>query len=122
MVQCSCGGDCKVNLIMSCSGIADVGELADKTYRKIVKEGIGAGFCLAGIGADISGFIQSAKAGVNIVIDGCPINCGKKMLEKLGVEIKSSTLTKLMGLEKGKTKVTDELVESTVNKIKKELE
>lgn len=122
MVQCSCGGDCKVNLVMACSGIADVGELADKVYRRLVKEGFGAnGFCLAGIGAELSGFVQSAKSATNIVIDGCPINYGKKILEKNGVEIKSFTLTNLMDLEKGKTKVTEELVEATKDKILKEL-
>jgi uncharacterized metal-binding protein len=121
MVQCSCGGDCKVNLVMACSGIADVGELADKVYRKLVKDGVGAGFCLAGIGAGKSGFVQSARTGINIVIDGCPVNCGKKILDKIGSEVKSFTLAGLMGLEKGKTPVTDELIETTVNKIKEEL-
>jgi len=121
MVQCSCGGDCKENLVMACSGVADVGELSDKVYRKLIKDGVGAGFCLAGVGADISGFVQSAKAATNIVIDGCPVNCGKKIIDKLGAEVKSFTLTKLMNLEKGKTPVTGELVEATVNKIREEL-
>lgn len=111
-----CGGT--QTLIMGCSGTADVGELSDKVYRKLVKDGLGSGFCLAGVGADISGFVESAKVAENIVIDGCPVNCGKKLMESRGAKVKSFTLTSLMGLIKGKTAVTDELIGQTAEKLK----
>jgi len=56
--------------------------------------------CLAAMGADHSGFIESAKAAdENIVIDECPIACGKRIFK-----------TTDFGVEKGKTKIDDELV------------
>jgi len=59
-----------VKLIFSCSESADVGEPADRVVRKLSNDGFGRMTCLSGIGADISGFIESAKgADENIAIN-----------------------------------------------------
>lgn len=49
------------------------------------RKGVGNAHCLAGIGAALSGFIESAKAARTVVIDGCPTGCAKKALEKYGI-------------------------------------
>jgi uncharacterized metal-binding protein len=113
----SCAGE--VKLIYTCSGAADVGEIADKVARRLRDESFGALTCLAGIGAGLSGFIASAKGSSEcIAIDGCPVACAKKALENLGVKPTSYILTE-MGLTKGKTPVTKEVIEQMVSAIKK---
>src|SRR5271157_2181443 len=90
---CSNGG---VTLLYACSGAADVGELADRSVRELWKEGFGLKTCLAGVGADLSGFVQSAKgADVNITLDGCPTACARKGLERIGVRPVSIVLSDL---------------------------
>ena len=90
---CGAGG---VTLLYPCSGAADVGELADRAVRKLWKQGFAQKTCLAGVGGDISGFVQSAKgADVNITVDGCPTACARKGLERVGVKTISVNLADL---------------------------
>jgi len=112
---CSAGG---VTLLYPCSGAADVGELADRAVRKLWKEGFAAKTCLAGVGADLSGFVQSAKgADVNITVDGCPIACARKGLERIGVKPVSVMLADL-GYKKGESPVSEEKIESIAAAVK----
>jgi len=98
-------------LIFACCGAADVGELADLAARKVHKEGSGKFFCLTGIGAGIEMFIDKTRAAPQIMaIDGCPVNCTKKLLEKHEIAFDSIRVTDL-GFEKGKSPVTQESVE-----------
>jgi uncharacterized metal-binding protein len=119
MADC-CGSE-GVKFVYGCSGIADVGELADKVARKLMKDKFARGLCLAAIGGDISGFVQSAKgANENITIDGCPTACARKCLERIGVSPTSSyILTKDFGLTKGETGVDAALVSDICEKIQK---
>jgi len=120
MNKCCC--DAKSKLIYSCSGAADTGEIADQISRKLTKEGYGKMTCLASVGAHISGFVESAKgADENIVIDGCSVACAKKILEHIGVAPAKSYVLTEMGVEKGKTPVTEKIVNAISNKIKKSL-
>lgn len=115
MAEC-CGGGTR--LIYACSGAADVGEIADRVVRRLRSEGITKMTCLAGIGAGLSGYIQSAKgADENITIDGCQVACAKKTLEKIDVTPNSYILTDL-GLVKGETPVTEEIIIRMCEKIK----
>jgi uncharacterized metal-binding protein len=82
-----------------------------------MKLGTGRMTCLAGLGGDLSGFIESAKAAdENVVIDGCPIGCGKNIFERHGLPYRQFVLTGY-GLEKGKTGLSEELVNSLTMKI-----
>ena len=87
MSQCDCGGDCKRTVLFyACSGGANVAEVADRAARELMFEGLGTMFCLAGLGAGIQGMIQTAKdADLNVVLDGCPLDCAKKIFENAGV-------------------------------------
>ncbi len=115
MADCCSGG---TRLLYSCSGSADVGKLADLVSRKLRDDGYARMTCLAGIGADISGFIVSAQgADETITVDGCAQACARKSLERIGVSPRSIVLSD-MGYEKGKTTVTDELVRAAAGKIK----
>jgi uncharacterized metal-binding protein len=114
MADCCSGG---VKLIYSCSGAADVGQIADGVTRKLRDRGFARMTCLAGIGADLSGFVESARAAdVNITIDGCGTLCAKKALERIGVAPASYVLTDF-GIEKGKTPPTDDIVHMMCDRI-----
>ncbi len=102
---CSDGG---IKLLYPCSGAADVGELTDRAVRKLWKQGFAQKTCLAGVGGDVPGFVQSAKgAELNITVDGCPIACARKSLERIGVKPVSIMLADL-GFKKGESPVTEE--------------
>jgi uncharacterized metal-binding protein len=116
MAQC-CGGSTR--LIYTCSGGADVGEIADHVARKLRDSGYGKINCLSGVGAHISGFVESAKNAENITIDGCPMACGRKIFEHAGIACRSYVLTE-MGLAKGKTPVTSEIVDKIVREIRQQ--
>lgn len=113
---CSCGS-AGIKLIYSCSGAANTGFLADSTARKLAKEGKGKMTCLAAVGAGLSGFLESAKcADKNIVIDGCPVACGKKIFDANNLDYEHYILTDL-GVEKGKTEITVEVINSITNEL-----
>ncbi|HNR86731.1 MAG TPA: putative zinc-binding protein [Spirochaetota bacterium] len=115
MAECCSGG---VRLIYPCSGAADVGEISDRVARKLRDEGFAQMTCLAGVGANLSGFVMSAKgADLNITIDGCPTACAKKAIERVGAMAQSYILTDF-GIEKGKTPPTDAVVENMCAAIK----
>ncbi len=79
-VRCNSG---KI-LVYICSRAANTGYLADIIARKLQGNKYGSMTCLAGVGAGISGFIESAKGfEKNIILDGCPVSCGKKYLINL---------------------------------------
>ena len=82
----TCCGEGKKTLVVACSGGSNVGQVANNVMIGIDRHGYGDAFCLGGIGAALSGFIESAKAGRVILIDGCPVACGKKAFEKHGIE------------------------------------
>jgi uncharacterized metal-binding protein len=114
MSECCEGG---IKLIYSCSGAADVGEIADRVVRKLRSEGTAKMTCLAGIAAGLSGYVQSAKgADENITVDGCGVACAKKTLERIGVTPKAYILTE-WGLVKGETPVTEKVVNEMCAKI-----
>ncbi len=75
-------------LIFSCAGSSNVGQIANQGAIKLTQDGLGRYFCLAGIGAHVSGMVESTKAGkMLIAIDGCPVACAKKTLEHAGFNI-----------------------------------
>jgi uncharacterized metal-binding protein len=114
MADCCSGG---VKLLYSCSGAADVGQIADQVSRKLRDKGFARLTCLAGVGADLSGFVESARgADVNITIDGCGTMCAKKALERIGVPATSYVLTDF-GIEKGKTPLTKKIVAELSDRI-----
>lgn len=110
---CSTG----TRLLYACSGASDVGEIADGVARRLRGEGFAMMTCLAGIGADLSGFVESARGvDANITVDGCPIACARKNLERIGITPQSYILSDF-GLEKGKTPVSVEIIEKVFRAI-----
>jgi len=82
-----CGAPAKKTVLLyACSGGANVAEIADRAARQATADGAGTMFCLAGIGAGIPAMVQTARdADLNVVIDGCPMDCAKKIFDKAGL-------------------------------------
>jgi uncharacterized metal-binding protein len=109
-----CNGGCSASLrglVYSCSGAADVGEIADRAARKISRETNVKMSCLTGIGGRVSGLLANASAApVLVAIDGCPLDCAKKTLELAGfTNVKHVRVTD-HGFKKGASPATDEAV------------
>ena len=119
--SCACGGS--VTILLPCSGAADTGEIADRAARKFAKGGCAGMFCLAGVGANISGFIASAKGADRLlVVDGCNLDCARKTLAEKGIteNIIHLRVTDL-GFVKGKSPATAERVDAVVAELGKKL-
>lgn len=112
-----CACDAAPKLIFACSGAADVGQASDLAARKLTAEGAGKMFCLAGIGGRVSGIMETTKAAAAILaIDGCPLDCARKTLEEAGfTEFEHLRLSDL-GMEKGKSPATEELVNKVASR------
>lgn len=116
---CSCGSNKGPKLIFSCSGCADVGELADQAARQLTRDGAGKMSCLAGIGGRISGIVQSTDTAQSILaIDGCPLDCAKKTLESAGIPRMHHLRLSDLGFEKGKTAVSAASIASVIDNAK----
>lgn len=112
--NCCCGSDSYY--VLSCSGACDVGHISDLVARKLSNEGVRKMNCLAVVGAGISSSIETFKKSNMLVIDGCPVDCGKKIMDKAGIENYSYLRVTDLGLEKGKTKVSNEIIQSVFEK------
>ncbi len=77
--------------------------------------------CLAAMGAELSGFIESAKASEkNIVIDGCPVACGKKIFIRHDIPFEHFMMTDF-GVQKGVTPITEAVITDTAAEIQSRL-
>ncbi|MDZ7815322.1 MAG: putative zinc-binding protein [Planctomycetota bacterium] len=110
--SCGCGVESdKVVLLYACSGGANVGEISDKAARELMFKGEGKMFCLAGLGGDIRGMVDTARvADVNLVIDGCPLNCAKKCFDRHGITNYVQIKVTDLDIEKCAERCTDEQV------------
>ncbi len=118
--RCCCGTAQKKVLLYACSGAANVAEIADHAARRLTAEKVGSMFCLAGLGAEIPNMVQTARdADVNLVLDGCPMDCARKIFEKLRLANVKVVRVTDHGIEKAKgVKITDQQVEKIVAQAK----
>lgn len=107
--SCACGT--RPKLFFSCSGAADVGEIADKAARKLTADGVGQMFCLAGIGGRVSSIMATTKAaGPILAIDGCSLDCARNTLEQAGFTQYEHLRVSDLDMEKGQSPATDERI------------
>jgi len=97
---------CKSNniiMILACSGGSNVGQLSNQAAVELTQEGFGKMYCLAGIGGQLKGFVQSAKdVPVIAAIDGCSVGCAKAILKNAGVTNYNYVVLTDLGIEKNK--------------------
>ena len=107
--KCLCNENA-VKTVFSCSGAADLGEVSDLVARKLHKDQIRQMKCLAFVSAGITEMIDSVKDSNMLVIDGCPLDCGRLTMEKNGITDFCHMRLTDMGYEKGKTPASPEVV------------
>lgn len=102
MAECSC--QASEIVLFPCSGGSNVGQIANAAAVQLTREGRGRMYCLAGVGGDVSGIVESTKgAPVRVAIDGCAIGCARATLRRIGVEPEVTlVLTDDLGIEKNK--------------------
>jgi uncharacterized metal-binding protein len=97
---CSSNG---ATMILACSGGSNVGQLSNQAAVELTQEGFGKMFCLAGIGGQLSGFVQSARDVENLlVIDGCQVGCAKAIMDNAKIPMKNYVVLTDLGIEKNK--------------------
>lgn len=107
--KCACGT--APTLVFACSGAADVGKIADLAARELSSQGRAKMFCLAGIGGRVSGIMATTAAAAAILaVDGCPLDCAANCLKEAGFAGFEHLRLTDIGMEKGLTPPTDEMV------------
>jgi uncharacterized metal-binding protein len=105
-------------IALSCSGASDLGELSDKSCRVIRKEYEDVNMnCLAKLGFGEKGLLQALQTTTALVIDGCPMDCGKNTLEANGINDYIHFRLTDFGLIKDKTSVNEENTNFVVAKL-----
>ncbi|MBP7496559.1 MAG: putative zinc-binding protein [Bacteroidales bacterium] len=108
-LSCSCN-DKAEKIVMSCSGASDVGQISDLLARKLRDNKVRSMKCLTMIAIDNKPLIEAVQNSNTLVIDGCPIDCGRRILEKAGLSNFSYMRITDYGLVKGKTPVNVETI------------
>ena len=106
-------------LIFPCSGASDVGELTDRTARRLSRSGFGKMFCLAAIGGRVQQYINDTQSAKDIiVIDGCSNDCAKRTLNTINVQAKAVNLEEL-GFRKGNSPASGENIKKAIGHVKR---
>ncbi|HEY9070394.1 MAG TPA: putative zinc-binding protein [Candidatus Ozemobacteraceae bacterium] len=83
----SCCGKNATCLVYACSGGSNVGQLTTEAAKALDSAGEASMGCMAGLGGHVSGMVASAQSGVPVLIlDGCSVACGKKIVEHLDLK------------------------------------
>jgi uncharacterized metal-binding protein len=103
-------------LIFACCGASDVGAISDMAARDMAKQGMGKLFCAAAVGAHIESYIAKAREASGIVVlDGCPMDCARKLLEHVGFSSFKHIRVTDSGMEKGKSPCTKENIQKFID-------
>lgn len=113
--SCLCGTD--GFMVLACSGACDLGQITDMVARKMRDNGVRKMNCLSIIGAGIQKSIEDFKSKNLLMIDGCPIECGKQILDKAGFTNYNYFRITDLGFKKGNTPVTEEVVNLVYDKV-----
>jgi uncharacterized metal-binding protein len=106
-----------IRLVFVCSGAADVGELTDRTARKLRGDGLAAMSCLASVGARDEDIMFNANLAERVLlIDGCPNACARRTFEHAGIHRFTHFDLSEMDLLKGGSPLTPENIQRVVDK------
>lgn len=112
---CLCG--VSEYMVLACSGACDLGQVTDQVARKLRDNGVRKMNCLAVVGAGIEKSIEDFKTKNILMLDGCPIDCGKRILDHAGFKDYRYVRVTDFGYKKGETPVTDEVIKAVYDKV-----
>ncbi|HSV42088.1 MAG TPA: putative zinc-binding protein [Methanomassiliicoccales archaeon] len=97
--ECRCSG--QELMVFSCSGGCNVGQIANAAAFRLATGGTGKMACLAAVSAGMPGPVTAAMAAKMVLsVDGCPVRCAAKTLEKVGIKATHQVLVTDIGLRK----------------------
>jgi len=108
--SCLCG--VSEYMVLACSGACDLGQITDIVARKLRDNGVRKMNCLAVVGAGIEKSIEDFKKKNILMLDGCPIDCGKQILDKAGFKDYKYLRVTDLGYKKGQTPVNEEVIKN----------
>ena len=113
---CSCGANEPKRIIFPCAGQANVGQLTNLAALQLTEEGYGSIACVALLAIGTESLIANAmNADEVVVLDGCPMQCGKKIAGAQGVAAGQHLVITELGITKGPSKsYTEEDLEKIV--------
>jgi len=112
--NCLCSSENRI--VMACSGASDVGHLSDLAARKLRDNNIFKMNCLAVVGAGIEKSIENFKTKELLIIDGCPVDCGKKIMVRNGIKQYKYLRLSDIGFEKGKSEANPQNIQKVYEK------
>ncbi len=119
--NCCCG--LAPFILFSCSGAADVGQISDLAARELAREKVGNMSCLASLAAGSEGLKAACGlAEAVVVIDGCGVDCARRIVEKEGIEGALCLRVTDLGLAKGKSPVDEAKVALVAEETRRRLE
>lgn len=103
-------------IVIACSGACDLGQVSDLVARKLRDNKIRKMNCLAAAAAGKEPTIDMFKQANLLLIDGCQLDCGKRILDKAGIGNYRYLRLTDMGYAKGNTPVCDEVITAVYDK------
>ena len=113
---CSCGQNEPKRIIFPCAGQANAGQLTNLAAIQLTEEGYGSIACASLLAIGSEGLVRNAQdVDEVLVLDGCPMECAKKIAEAQGVPVGQHLVMTELGITKGPSKsYTDDDIEKIV--------
>jgi uncharacterized metal-binding protein len=113
---CSCGANEPKRIIFPCAGQANVGQLTNLAAIQLTEEGYGSIACASLLAIGAENLITNAlNADEVVVLDGCPMQCAKKIAGAQGVAAGQYLVMTDLGITKGPSKsYTNDDIEKVV--------
>lgn len=113
--KCLCGSG--EFMVLACSGACDLGQITDIVARKLRDNGVRKMNCLAVVGAGIEKSIEGFKKKNILMLDGCPTDCGKQILDKAGFKDYKYFRVTDIGYIKGQTPITEDVIKKVYDTV-----
>jgi uncharacterized metal-binding protein len=115
-IPCSCGASEPKRIIFPCAGQANVGQLTNLAAVRLTEEGYGSIACASLLAIGTESLIASAlNADEVVVLDGCPMQCAKKIAGAQGIAAGQYLVMTELGIAKGPSRsYTDDDIETIV--------
>ena len=104
--------------IVACPGMCNLARLTSKAAVKVADEGYGRFVKLSGRAKEVKQGLQDAAKDAEkwVLIEGCDNRCGKKFLNREGIQVDKYFLVSSTGIERGIHVVYGEEVLENVSK------
>lgn len=114
--SCTCGQNEKKRIIFPCAGQANTGQITNLAAIQLTEEGYGSIACASLLAIGSEGLVKNARTVDEVlVLDGCPMECARKIAEAQGVPIAQHLVMTELGITKGPSRsYTDDDIEKVV--------